>query len=64
MRTDAESELKESAPCIDCMRIIKELGIKRVVHSTKEGYTIINTPSTYIATHRTEGRRFIEKQRK
>ena len=62
VRTDAESELKESAPCIDCMKVIKTLGIKRVVHTTKDGFNIIQTPATHIATHRTEGRRFIDKE--
>ena len=61
VRTDAESELKESAPCVDCMKVIKTLGIKRVVHTTKEGINIIQTPATHTATHRTEGRRFIDK---
>ena len=44
------------------MKVIKHLGIKRVVHTTKEGVNIIQTPATHIATHRTEGRRFIEKK--
>jgi hypothetical protein len=62
VRTDAECELKESEPCVDCMHVIKELNIKRIIHSTKEDYSIIHTPSTYIATHRTEGRRFIDNK--
>ena len=62
VRTDSEYVLKESAPCIDCMQVIKMMGIKRVVHTTTDGYTTIKTPATHVSTHRTEGRRFIDKR--
>ena len=61
VRTDSECVLKESAPCMDCMQVIKTMGIKRVVHTTTDGYTIIKTPATHISTYRSEGRRFIDK---
>ncbi len=41
-----------------CMNTIRELNIKRIIHSTVNGGFAIKTPPDYISTHITMGQRF------
>lgn len=53
--------LKESAPCIDCMRVLKELNIKKIIYTTNTDLTMISKPTHHVSTHETLARRLINK---
>jgi len=45
---------------MDCMRVLKLLNVKRIVHTTDGGYNIIDSPASHaITTHASAGRRYI-----
>ena len=60
MRTDIKHRLKESAPCVDCMRVLRELNIKKIIYTTNNDLTMISKPSQHVATHETLARRLIK----
>ena len=45
VRLDSNNTLKASAPCIDCMKRINTMGVKRVIHSTNTGNIVIQNPN-------------------
>ena len=51
--------MRESGPCADCISIIKELGIKRVVYSSGHHKISACHPDDYTTEHHTLGRRFL-----
>ena len=55
MRTDGKGNLQESTPCIRCMNVIKDLNIKRVIHSIDGGNICIKNPPDYSSEHITMG---------
>ena len=59
VRIDKEDELRESGPCIDCLSIIIELGIKRIVYSSGANKISAINPKYYKTEHYTLGRRFL-----
>lgn len=59
VRLDAEDILQESCPCINCMNKIQDLGIKRVIHSTRDGGIEIRDPQDYITEHISTGNRIL-----
>ncbi len=60
MRTDGKGNLQESTPCIKCMNVIKDLNIKRVIHSIDGGNICIKNPPDYSSEHITMGQRAYE----
>ena len=64
VRTDANGELRESTPCVDCMNVIKSLNIKKVIHSGNEGKICIKCPDNYVSTHQTMGRVVLNRREK
>ena len=67
VRTNVQGVFQESAPCADCMEVIKSLKIKRVVYTgMKDGVVGIWTmmPPNYKATHITTGKRSMIRQKK
>jgi hypothetical protein len=59
-----QSTFKDSAPCIDCMKIIRSLKIKKIVYSTDDaGFTSVK-PDNYTIQHETLGRRLLDIKRK
>ena len=60
VRLDAKNALQESAPCVDCMKLINNLKIKRVFHSVNGGDVAVCEPINYKTHHVTTGRRQIE----
>jgi len=52
--------LRESGPCIDCLTIIRELGIKRIVYSSGHNEISAINPKYYARQHSTLGRRFLD----
>ena len=66
VRTNTQCVFQESAPCADCMEVIKSLKIKRVVYTgMKDGIMGIwtRTPPDYKATHITTGKRSMIRQK-
>jgi len=61
-RIDKSCELRESGPCADCLSIIKELGIKRVVYSSGHNEISACHPDNYKVQHQTVGRRFLKEE--
>jgi len=58
VRLDSNNTLKASAPCIDCMKRINTMGVKRVIHSTNSGSIVIQNPNICV-NHITTGRRIL-----
>ena len=66
VRTNVQGVFQESAPCADCMEVIKSLKIKRVVYTgVQNGVMGIWSmePPDYKATHITTGKRSMIRQR-
>ena len=64
VRTDSQGGLQESMPCISCMNVIRDLNIKRVVHSTANGNICIRKPPDYESDHITMGQKVYDKKAK
>ena len=62
-RSDKENKLKESGPCIDCLNLIKQLKIKRIIYTVENG-VLISNPEEYIVNHISNGRRHLNKVNK
>tara|TARA_B000000477_G_scaffold88002_1_gene74873 strand:+ start:57 stop:323 length:267 start_codon:yes stop_codon:yes gene_type:complete len=58
VRLDSNNTLKASAPCVDCMKRINMMGIKRVIHSTNTGNIVVQNPNICV-NHITTGRRIL-----
>ena len=54
--------MRESGPCADCISIIKELGIKRVVYSSGHYEISACHPDDYTTEHHTLGRRYLKEE--
>ena len=53
VRIDKENSLKISTPCTDCMHVIKDLQIKKIIHSDNNAKLEIIMPENYKSTHYT-----------
>jgi len=62
VRIDKSGDLRESGPCADCLSIIKELGIKRLVYSSGHNEISACHPDDYTVTHETLGRRYLNEE--
>jgi deoxycytidylate deaminase len=60
VRIDRSNSLKDSAPCSDCIKVIKALNIKKIVYSTDQGSFEIVKPQNYSSNHMTQGRRLLD----
>ena len=59
VRISAAKEFRDSAPCLDCYRKMKELGVKRIIYSVNDGIIKMNLRD-YTPTAMSLGRQFIE----
>ena len=59
VRVDHNKCLKSSAPCIDCMKHILRLKIKRIIYSNEQGEITVKDPKNYITQHTTTGKRIL-----
>ena len=48
--------------CVNCMNVIKDLNIKKVVHSTADGNVCTKRPPDYQSDHVTMGQRVYKKK--
>lgn len=63
MRIDRNLNYKESGPCVDCLKVIQKLEIKRIVFTVDDDTACICKPCDYVSTHETLGRRSINVNR-
>jgi len=54
-RQTQQDIMKPSAPCTECMKLIRTLNIKRIVYSDYNMTISATTPANFTATHRTHG---------
>ena len=59
VRVDHNNSLKSSAPCVDCMKHILRLKIKRIIYSNGNGELTVQNPLLYEIKHVTTGRRVL-----
>ena len=49
----------DSAPCVDCLKMIKKLNVKKMVFNMNKEYYVTN-PKNYYSTHKTMGRQRLD----
>lgn len=59
VRIDINKNLKNSAPCIDCIKIINKLGIKRIIYSDENNEFQKVKPCDYTIVYKSIGNRKI-----
>ena len=64
VRVDHNNCLKSSAPCVDCMKHILRLKIKRIIYSNGNGELTVQNPLLYEIKHVTTGRRILTNKSK
>ena len=64
VRVDHNNSLKSSAPCVDCMKHILRLKIKRIIYSNGNGELTVQNPLLYEIKHVTTGRRILTNKSK
>ncbi len=57
-RTDNEGKYRNSAPCLNCFNVIKELNIKKIVFSVENDFRVYKTID-YQTDHVSQGNRYI-----
>lgn len=62
VRCNNSGALTESAPCVNCLSMMKFLDIKRVVYSTDNNEFISCKPCEIEITHVSAGTKFLEKK--
>jgi deoxycytidylate deaminase len=62
VRCDNKNNLQESAPCQNCLKMLIELNIKRIVFSSKNDTFISSDPKLLSPMHISAGNKFINKK--
>jgi len=64
VRTDKLRNYKQSAPCNDCLNIIKLLNLKKIVYSCDNNKFAVCKPTEYspVHVHYSLGRRYINER--
>ncbi len=62
VRTDASHRYKESAPCRDCMKVLKDVNVKKIIFSENDGTFTKTNPASYSTNHVSLGNRHLLKQ--
>ena len=62
VRCDKKNELQESAPCENCLEMIINLNIKRIVFSSKDNQFISAEPRNLQINHISAGNKFLNKK--
>ena len=62
VRVDLNGNLKDSAPCHDCLKVIKSLNIKKIVFSSVNKSFLAYKPDDYNATHESHGRKYLNSK--
>lgn len=65
VRCDHNNNLRDSAPCKNCMTTIKELNIKRIVYSSTDSTFVSATPASVDitdTTHTSSGSNYLKKR--
>ena len=64
VREDAQGNFQDSSPCTDCLRVIKQLNIKKMVFSSKNNEVEIHKPNNYNTNHISHGNRHLLQKNK
>ena len=59
VRTDNEGNYKNSAPCINCFNVMRELNIKKIIFSSENDFEIHKT-NEYSTKHISHGNRYLQ----
>ena len=62
VRCDNKNNLQDSAPCQNCLKMLIELNIKRIVFSSKNDTFISSDPKLLSPMHISAGNKFINKK--
>jgi len=60
-RTNSAGNYSNSAPCMNCFNVIKELNIKKIIFSIENDFKVFKT-AEYHTTHVSHGNRFLRRQ--
>ena len=63
VRCDNKNNLQDSAPCQNCLNIIIDLNIKRIVFSSKDNTFVSENPKNITLNHESAGNKFINKEK-
>ena len=61
VRTDANGNFRNSAPCINCFNMIEKLKIKKIVYSTNDDFVCCK-PCEFTTNHVSQGNRYLENK--
>ena len=61
IRQTRQNECKPSAPCMDCMKLIKTLNIKKIIYSDEDMTVSVTTPQEYYTDRTTHGFNYLNK---
>ncbi len=61
VRCDNKNNLQDSSPCYNCLNMIIQLNIKRIVFSSKDNTFISSDPSKLNINHVSAGNKFLKK---
>jgi len=61
-RADLNGNLQNSAPCNDCLKVIKLLNIKRIVFSSINNSLLAYKPEDYNIIHESHGRKYLNNR--
>ena len=61
VRCNSNGTYRDSAPCQDCMVVIKNLNIKKIIYSCNNNNFKICKPTDYIPMHCSQGRNYLNK---
>jgi deoxycytidylate deaminase len=62
VRCDNNNNLQDSAPCQNCLKMLIELNIKRIVFSSKNDTFVSSNPKLLSPMHVSAGNKFINKK--
>jgi deoxycytidylate deaminase len=64
VRYDKKNTLQDSAPCCNCLNIMIELNIKRIVFSSSNNNIISSDPKSLKINHVSSGEKMIQRYNK
>ena len=62
-KSGGKNNLQDSAPCHNCLDILIDLNIKRIVFSSKDNTFISENPKNITLNHESAGNKFINKEK-
>lgn len=63
VRINSQGFIRDSAPCMHCLNMIKKLNIKKIIYGTNEGTLIKCNPKNYNTSHISNGNRSLIRRK-